>query len=88
MDHRFNGVVVEDLGHQRFITNIAFNKGGFFAAETLNHRQYAALAVAEIVEDHHLMPLQQQLNAGMTSNVTATTCNQNFHDSLHSAYRV
>ena len=34
------------------------------------------------------MSLLQQLNAGMTSNVTATTCNQNFHDSLHSAYRV
>ena len=36
------------------------------------------LLLQSIVEDHHLMPLLQQLNAGMTSNVTATTCNQTF----------
>jgi hypothetical protein len=82
VDHRFNGVIVQNFRHQRFITNIAFDKGGCFPAETFNDRQYAALTVAEIVENNHFMSLQQQLNAGMTSNVTATTCNQYFHDSL------
>ena len=58
MDHRFNGVIVENFRHQRFVTNVAFDKGGAFPAETFNDWQYAALTVAEIVENNHFVSLQ------------------------------
>ena len=32
VDHGVDSVIVQDLGHQRFVTNIAFNKRWMFAA--------------------------------------------------------
>ena len=58
MDHRFNSVIVKDFRHQRFVTNVAFDKGGAFPAETFNDWQYAAFTVAEIVENNHFVSLQ------------------------------
>ena len=86
VDHRFDGVVVKDLGHQRFIADVAFHEGGLFTAKAFNHRQHAALAVAQVVENDDVMTVLQQLHTGMTSYVTATTCYQNSHNSLHWAY--
>ena len=86
VDHRFNGVVVKDLGHQRFVTDVAFHERRVFTAKTFNHRQHAALTVAQVVENDDVMAVLQQLHAGMTTDVTATTCYQNSHISLHWAY--
>ena len=83
VDHRFNGVVVKDFGHQRFVADVAFHESGLFPAKTFNHRQHAALTIAQVVEDDHIVTILQQLHTGMTSDVTATTCYQNSHDSLH-----
>ena len=83
MDHRFNSMVVEDLGHQRFIADVTFDKRRLFSAKTFNHRQHAALTIAQVVEDDDIMTVLQQLHTGMTSYVTATTCYQNSHISLH-----
>ncbi len=84
VDHRFNGVVVEDLS----VINASLRmspstKVGCFSAKTFNHRQHAAHTIAQVVEDDDIMTVLQQLHTGMTSYVTATTCYQNSHISLH-----
>ena len=86
VDHRFDGVVVKDLGHQRFVADVAFHESRLFTAKAFNHRQHAALTVAQVVEDDDVVTVLQQLHAGMTTYVTATTCYQNSHISLHWAY--
>ncbi|MNL36453.1 hypothetical protein D3C87_1585350 [compost metagenome] len=83
MDNRIDGMVVKDFGHQRFVADIAFHKGGLFSAQALNDGQHAALTVTQVVEDDDIVAILQQLHTGMTSNVTATTRYQNSHISLH-----
>jgi hypothetical protein len=55
-------------------------------AKPFNHWQHATLAVAQIIQNDDIVTILQQLHTGMTANVTATTCYQYSHFSLHYAY--
>ncbi|MOA43071.1 hypothetical protein D3C78_1651850 [compost metagenome] len=83
MDNRVDRVIVKNFGHQRFVADIAFHKRGLLTAKAFDNGHNAALTVAQVIEDDDVMAILQQLYTGMTSNVTATTCYQNSHFSLH-----
>ncbi|ABX22043.1 hypothetical protein SARI_02166 [Salmonella enterica subsp. arizonae serovar 62:z4,z23:-] len=82
VNHGIYSVIVQNFGYKRFVANIAFDKGRVLTAQTFDNGQYAAFAVAEVIEDDDVMTILQQLHTGMTSYVTATTCNQYSHNSL------
>ena len=83
VDNGFNRVIVKDFSHQCFIADIAFNESRLFTRKAFNDRQHAALTVAQVIKNDNIVAALQQLHTGMTSYVTATTCYQNSHISLH-----
>ncbi len=55
MDHRIDSLLAKHIGQQRFVADIALDKGGLFTAQAGDDRQDTLLTVAEVVENNDVV---------------------------------
>jgi len=75
VDHPIQGMGGEDQIHRGFIGGIGVIKQGTLARDLPYPIHHRALAVAQIVQNDHIVTAVEQFHAGMAADVAGSACN-------------
>ncbi len=76
MNHRVEALPTENAIQRLRITHVSLEKRWHAASDSLNAFQHRGLTVAKVIEDRDLMPGRDQFDAGMGSDVSGATGNE------------